>query len=539
VSEHQPLFGAETEYAITAMNRGVAVDREEVLHAMMQAARQRLVHLPDLCSGGMFLENGSRLYIDCGLHPELSTPECTDPWSVVRYIQAGHRILADLAQTVEAERPPGTEVMCFRCNVDYGGLRTTWGSHESYLHRMSPAALQSQIVPHLVSRIIYTGAGGFNPLSSGLEFTLSPRVAHINRVASADSTSDRGIFHTKNEPLARDGYNRLHIICGESLCSETAMFLKAGTTALIGAMADAGVSPGGEVQIESPLDALRSFAADTTCKKTVRMKNWRRLTAIEIQRHYLSKAEEHAREAFMPEWSGEVCRVWRDTLNRLSLDPCSTEGILDWSLKLSLYSDQAFRLGIRWDRLTFWTEIINRLNTALKEANCGENNVTLDFVIGPHSPIPNELERLTKFLQSKGLDWNELKKLLNARQRFHEIDTRFGQLGPKGIFQSLDAAGVLNHRINNDENNPTAMSEPPAMGRARIRGQAIRRLAAERAAWRCDWQYIIHSSDGRMLDLSNPFATEETWSSSMEHDPALPPDRLRVLAYLEHLRRRA
>ena len=166
----------------------------------------------------------------------------TDPWSVVRYIQAGHQIIADLAQAVESERPPGTEVMCFRCNVDYGGLRTTWGSHESYLHRMSPAALQSQIVPHLVSRIIYTGAGGFNPLSSGLEFTLSPRVAHINRVASADSTSDRGIFHTKNEPLSRDGYNRLHIICGESLCSETAMFLKAGTTALIVAMADAGVT---------------------------------------------------------------------------------------------------------------------------------------------------------------------------------------------------------------------------------------------------------------------------------------------------------
>jgi len=385
---------------------------------------------------------------------------------------------------------------------------------------MSPAALQSQIVPHLVSRIIYTGAGGFNPLSSGLEFTLSPRVAHINRVASADSTSDRGIFHTKNEPLAHDGYNRLHIICGESLCSETAMFLKAGTTALIVAMADAGVTPGGEVQIEAPLDALRAFAADTTCKKTVRIKNWRRLTAIEIQQHYLSKAEEHAHEKFMPEWTAEVCRIWREVLNQLSLAPCSTDRILDWSLKLSLYTDQAAKLGIRWDRLTFWTEIINRLNAALKEANCGENDATLDFVIGPHSPVPNELERLTKFLQSKGLKWNELKKLLTARQRFFEIDTRFGQLGSKGIFESLDSVSALNHRVSGVGNIEQAVAEPPAIGRARVRGQVIQRLAGAGNS-RCDWQRIVNFQEGQTLDLSDPFAREESWHPSRREDSRL------------------
>ena len=320
MNDHQPLFGVETEYAITAMKGSSAVDREEVLHAMMQAARRRLVYLPDLCSGGMFLENGSRFYIDCGQHPELSTPECTDPWSVVRYVQAGHQILAELAKAVESERPPGTEVMCFRCNVDYYiDSHSTWGSHESYLHRANPASLQPQIVPHLASRIVYTGAGGFNPQSSGLEFSLSPRVAYITRVASADSTGqDRGIFHTKNEPLCQDEYNRLHIICGESLCSETAMFLKVGTTALIVAMAEAGVNPGGEVQIEAPLDALRVFAADTTCQKTVRMKNWRRLTAIDIQRHYLQHAEAHAHEKYMPDWAAEVCRMWRDVLEQLA-----------------------------------------------------------------------------------------------------------------------------------------------------------------------------------------------------------------------------
>lgn len=540
MEQRERLFGVETEYAITAMKGGVAVDREQLLYAMMQCARCMLVHLSDLHSGGMFLENGARFYVDCGLHPEFSTPECSDPWSVVRYIQAGNRILGDLAQAVESERAPGTVVMCFRCNVDYDrGSGGTWGSHESYLHRMDPAALQPQIVPHLVSRIIYTGAGGFNPLSDGLEFTLSPRVAHICRVSSGDSTCNRGIFHTKNEPLCRDGYNRLHVICGESLCSETAMFLKVGTTALIVAMAEAGLNPGGEVQIDSPLDALRAFAADPTCNKAVRMKDGRKLTAIEIQQHYLQAAEHHAGDGRMPTWAGDVCRIWRDILDRLAQDPRATDCVLDWSIKLSLYADQAAKLGIRWEQLPLWSEIITRLNTAVAHPNCDAEQMTLELLMGPQSPIPDDANRLTKFLRSKGADWRDLRQLLNARLRLFEIDTRFGQLGPKGIFESLNSAGVLNHRVGSVENVERALAEPPTGGRARVRGHAIRRLASERGSWCCDWHCIINPAHGRMLDLGNPFASEESWTQCGNQEAGMFGDRLRLLNCLEALRRRA
>jgi len=534
------MFGAETEYAVAAMRGGAAVDRELVLHAMMQAARRRLVHLPDLGSGGMFLENGSRFYVDCGMHPEVSSPECTDPWTLVSYVQAGNRIVADLVLAVETGELIGTEVMCFRCNVDYSGTDSTWGSHESYLHCIDPESLQPLVVPHIVSRIVYTGAGGFNPRSPGLEFSLSPRVAHFNQVASSDSTShDRAIYHTKNEPLCGDGFNRLHIICGETLCSETAMLLKVGTTALIVAMADNGMNPGAEVQLESPLEALRTFAADPTCKKTVRMKDGRRLTAIEVQRHYLEKAEALIAESFMPEWAAEVCRIWRDVLDRLADDPRSTDRILDWPLKLSLYTDQAARLGIRWDRLTFWAEILNRLNNALERAKCIDTELPLDFVIGPQSPVPDEANRLSRFLRLKGLGWEELQRLMDTRPRFFEIDTRFGQLGDKGIFQSLDAAGVLHHRTRQHEDAPSAISEPPAAGRALVRGRAIRRLAAERGDWYCDWGYITNTTDGRTLDLSNPFATEEIWRDPVEQDADQRSGRIHLLSRLETLLRRA
>lgn len=93
-----------------------------------------------------------------------------------------------------------------------------------------------------LSRIVYTGAGGFNSrFRQGLQFTLSPRVWHLVRGVSEGSTEARGIFHTKDESLSAEGYHRLHILCGESVCSETAAWLKVGATALVVALIDAGL----------------------------------------------------------------------------------------------------------------------------------------------------------------------------------------------------------------------------------------------------------------------------------------------------------
>jgi hypothetical protein len=101
--------------------------------------------------------------------------------------------------------------------------------------------------------------------------------------------------------------------------------------------------------------------------------------------------------------------------------------------------------------------------------------------------------------------------VLNSRQKFFEIDTRFGQLGLKGIFETLDLAGVLRHRVSGVDNIEHAMKEPPAVGRARIRGQVIKRLAGGNA--QCDWQSIVDYGGGQVLDISDPFTREESWSS--------------------------
>ncbi len=505
----EKLMGIETEYALSAMYPwDSGHDQTEIVNRLLGLARVRLVCLLDPASG-LYLENGARFYVDYGNHPELTTPECTNPWDVVRYILAGERILADLAQ--ELMRDLGTEVLLFKSNVDYGGRWVTWGCHESYMHRALPYALSDEIIPHLVTRIIYTGAGGFNSQSLGLEFTLSPRVPHLANVVSNNSTSDRGIFHTKDESLTRPGYHRLHIICGESLCSETAMWLKVATTALVVAMAEAGLRPGLAVGLRSPLKAMQSIASDPSCSALVETVGGRRLSAIEIQYHYLSLAEKHLSDSRMPPWAELVCREWSEMLNRLLDAPESVATTLDWGIKRALYASYADSRGIAWSSLPHWTRLLTAVRQTVDETGVYDLPLTADFLQNEWRLGKPAMARLTGFLEEKGLSLDALDSVFKLRQELLEIDTRFGQLGGRGVFASLDRAGVLAHHVSGVDAIEQAITEPPAAGRARIRGEVIRRLAGQNGRYQCDWQGIFDATTNRILDLSEPFEAVERW----------------------------
>jgi proteasome accessory factor A len=504
------LFGVETEYAINGMRGQEAADRALIVRNLLDLAHGTLPHLRDSSSSGLFLENGARLYLDCGLHVEHATPECANPWDAVRYIEAGHRTILDLIQKFASGRGCGVETGCYRINVDYSGNPATWGCHESYLHRIPPDALPAHLIPHLVSRIVYTGAGGFDPLSGGLRFTLSPRTSHIERTISADSTNNRGIFHTKDEPLC-NGHHRLHVLCGESLCSQLAMFVKFGATCLVVAMTEAGLCPGDAVQLVAPLEALRTVAGDVACKKVLRVKGSRGMTAIAIQRHYLAMAEAHLGEPFMPPWAPAICEQWRQVLDLLEAGPAAASKVLDWAIKLSLYASYASRRGLNWDRLPFWADVLDRMRLAL-ELPPDNGQFPLELAIGPETPIPDVVAELQPLLRRKGVRWDELRRVVALRAEFLQIDMRFGQLGPQGVFTVLDEAGILNHRVSGIDNIEHAMLNPPSTGRAKLRGAVVRRVAGDKEGnWYCDWQRIFSRKYGRLCDLSDPFAPAESW----------------------------
>lgn len=489
------LFGMETEYglAVRSRDRTGAAQDPNWIDRFMQIATECLPHLPAADGSGFYLPNGARFYMDCG-HPEMTTPECANPWDVVRYMHAGERMLSSVAQQLKAREAGVSEVLVFKTNVDHSGAGGTWGCHTSFLHRANPAIFPPQIIPHLVSRIIYTGAGGLHLGANGLRFTLSPRVPFLEKEISGNSTRGRGIFHTKDESLSTPGYHRLHIICGESLCSEVALWLSMGTTALIVAMIEAGLRPADTVQLPDALGAMRSLASDPTCQRTVLTTTGRAVTAVQIQRRYLETAEAHLRDDFMPPWADRVCAQWRTMLDRLENGaPPSVASTLDWAIKLSLFLDRAGRRGVPWDP---WTP----------------GNEAGAPPAGPASP------------PSYGL--------CVLHQELCEIDTRFGQLGNDGVFSALDRAGVLAQQVPGVDNIEHALAHPPAIGRARLRGECVQQLANQGSRYCCGWRGVWDRQKNLFLNLTDPFATIGAWEDLPRTVRAFPPsirDHLRNL----------
>ncbi len=508
------LMGMETEYAVTGIaHNGTDMDRGLLIDRMFAIARRVYPHVRD-CGSGLFLANGARLYLDRGHHPEFATPECTDPWEVVRYLRAGEAMLLDLAERLKAERSEIREISIFRHNVEYDRSGTTWGCHESYLHRRPPRELPAHLVPHFVTRIIYAGAGGFHPMVPAARFTLSPRAYLLPNVTAADSTGERGIFHIREESLASFGWHRMHVICGEGLCSELATILKLGTTALILAMVEAGGRPGAAVRLQDPVLAIRTVSGDPEGRAGLLLENGDQLSANEIQWLYLT-AVEGCNASDLPPWAGDLCRLWRAQLIALDARDPSLDRTLDWAIKRSLFQ-RWVRDRMDWHTVERAGQLLERIERTAERLFAEDFPIGLQAIIAGEGSARSQLDRLKPLVAAERMTWEDLRLFFRLRSELYEIDARFGQLGEAGVFEQLDRAGVLAHRVTQPSPDSDAVRRPPqGEGRAQVRGQWIERLWRQGAAaqYRGDWTGLWNEITGRSLNLSDPYATTAEWQA--------------------------
>lgn len=510
------LMGVETEYAITAFNRDGSADPGGWVDSFIPMARQRRPYLADAhASKGVYLGNAARFLIDAGLHPEYATPECTSPRDAVTHVRAGDRLMLELSSAIAEVAPGVTELAVFRNNVDYGGAGTTWGSHESLLFRGDPRTLPAALIGHLVTRIIYTGAGGFNPLVPGAEFTLSPRVWMLEHVISANSTSARGIFHTKDESLSVAGYHRLHVLCGESVCSDLSLLLRVGVTALIVATIDAGEMGTEELELMAPLESIRAVSSDPECRASLLLRNGERLSAIDLQRRYLRRVDDYRRRGGLPEWADEICTRWSHALDQLARQSPWLEENIDWAMKRALFrrwagSEAWSRLGAHSDA---WRYVSRKFEGALKAPGGERPTLQLELLLSEGGPIPDAVARATRYLRSKKLDWEGVKRFCTLRAELMEIDVRFGQLGPRGVFEQLQRLATATQPLIAADAIMAAQWEPPLGSRAKVRGELIQSLheSGKGGFHGCGWTRVSNLREGRHIDLCNPFETEARW----------------------------
>lgn len=514
------LFGLEIEFGFTVSDdEGRRFSPQLALGSYLKLCAEMFVHLPGNGGQRLYLANGSLLYPDLG-HPELATAESSSPVSLLQSLRAGESMLAEVAAELDFKNGIGS-VGLYRTNVDYSAIGTTWGSHESYLSRHDPESFAPKVVGHLVSRIIFTGSGGFNNRSRGATFMLSPRVSHLNDTIGRDGAGTRAIFSLRDEPLSSECHHRVHLICGEPNCSELSTYLRIGTTALVLAMADASVDFGmSENWLTSPLATMRQFSRDPECKKRTICGDKTRRTALDIQRHYLELAEMHCNAPFMPTWAEEVCIKWREVLVKLEDNPVDLIGSLDWPTKLALFKQHVkTRSTLSWGSLVVWTKIVARVSKAFAtetEPWSRVNSMQIKSLLRNKGETARLLKGLTRTLDKHDLDWTELDAFQDIRDDLCELDIRYSQLYPRGIFIELEKAGQIRDGILVAGQIEEAIDRAPVEGRARVRGDWVRLLAKSPDKFSCDWTGIL--GEKVYLDLGDPFVTQATWQTRTERE---------------------
>src|SRR5713226_7685888 len=288
------IFGLENEYGLTCTLNGQRhLSPDHVARYLFEQV------IPGVrnANSNVFLENGARLYLDTGFHPEYATPECDDVAELVSHDKAGERIVEDLRHQAEKRlREDGLsgDILLFKNNTDSAG--NTYGCHENYLvsREVSFQRLAEALIPFFVTRQIFAGAGKVLQTPRGFHYCLSQRAQHICQEISGSTTSSRSIINTRDEPHAdAERYRRLHIIVGDSNMSEVATYLKVGTTAVVLDMIEAGYFDK-DYSLQSPVQAIRDISHDPTLREIVKLKDGRTITPLQMQMDYLEYAIRHA-----------------------------------------------------------------------------------------------------------------------------------------------------------------------------------------------------------------------------------------------------
>ena len=304
------------------------------------------------------LTNGARYYVDHA-HPELSTPECADPLTVVLYDRAAEMILVESMRQANAALPEGEEIVVYKNNSDRKG--NSYGTHENYLmDRATPfSRVVAQIMPHFVTRQIYTGAGKVGSEAVGISseqvpFQITQRADFFEEQVGLETTMKRPIVNTRDEPHAdAKKYRRLHVIVGDANLSQVSTFLKIGPTALVLCLVEDDCLDRTFV-LKDPVLAMRQVSYDLSLRRPLELDGGGSITALDMQWEYFRSAQRYAESRGLDCIGGEpvgreVLRRWEHVLTALESDPMQLADQLDWVAKYRLINGYRERHDLRWN----------------------------------------------------------------------------------------------------------------------------------------------------------------------------------------------
>jgi len=305
------------------------------------------------------LTNGARFYVDHA-HPEYSSPECVNPLQLVLYDKAGEEVLRRSMRAAAALFPDHPAIVVYKNNSD--GKGNSYGCHENYLmDRTVPfAKVIAGVVPHFVTRQVFTGAGKVGTETAVLDprevkFQISQRAEFFEEVVGLETTLKRPIVNTRDEPHAEPGrFRRLHVIVGDANLSEVATLLKVGTTAIVLSLVEDDVPMPRDLALADPVRAMHAVSADLSLSRPLELADGTTATAMDIQWELFAVARKYAEEDGLSAVGDEavaglVLDRWESVLHGLETDPPSLAHQLDWVAKHQIMQAYRERHGCGWE----------------------------------------------------------------------------------------------------------------------------------------------------------------------------------------------
>jgi proteasome accessory factor A len=438
------IYGLENEYGVTCTLRGQRrLSPDEVARYLFR----RVVSWGR--SSNVFLANGARLYLDVGSHPEYATPECDSIHELVVHDKAGERILEQLLVSAEqrlSDEGIRGDIYLFKNNTDSAG--NSYGCHENYLagRKQDFSHYSDALIPFLVSRQIYAGAGKVLQTARGAMFCISQRAEHVWEGVSSATTRSRPIINTRDEPHAdADHYRRLHVIVGDSNMSEHATFLKVGATSILLRMLEEPNVILRDMSLENPIRAIREISHDITCTRKVRLASGREATALEIQSEYLNRALKYAERRDFSPLEQKALDMWEHAITQIEKDPLGLDREADWVIKYKLV--ESYR-------------------------------------------AKHDLEMTDPRIALLDL-------------QYHDINRR------RGVFYKLQDRGLV-ERTCTDEEIDHAIDTPPQTTRARLRGEFVRKAKERNRDYTVDWVHLkLNDQAQRTVLCKDPFRSHD------------------------------
>lgn len=486
------IYGTETEYGLYW--KGGKID---IFSVMCESFARTILDFNDLFdfndlpftrlneiylqNGGMIKKDNIDERNDCT--PEYATPECRSARDAVCWEKAGEVIMHNLFDLSGRNSSNFLMVKHGRGftdlpDVDKVVSEVSCGHHENYSYdkelkeEFKKDSWEALVfMSFLASRILFSGAGWIGP--RGFGYQLSQRADFMEQKTGTATIQNRPLICMREEPGQSLGIlspPRFHLIAGEHLMSEVALYLTLGSTGLVLRMLELGCNFDDAPILNDPLESLRRFNSDPALKIESMLSGLKKgISALEIQNYFCAKAKEFVNHNPSTEEEHDIVDYWMSVLGRLKKDIYSLYGELDWVTKLCLTESYLEKHGIQPE-------------------NIG------DFYGAP--------PQILDYCMS--------------------IDLMYHFITPDGLYNKLKKSGLIK-RLLTDSEILDAVTNPPQDTRAKVRGEIVRLLMVGKIKGRVhNWNSFGFGEcptnpllNGALIAMEDPFDFHcQVWQDS-------------------------